>query len=156
MAHPNEVLVREAFAAFGRGDLDALRSQYWAEDIRYHVPGRGPLAGDYEGAARVLEFFGRVFELSGGTFSAELRDVLANDEHALALYTGRAERVDKTAIGNIHADKAAIGNIHSFKPAIGNIHYEDNTVQYFDIRDGKVTEAWVYPADQYATDEFFS
>ena len=55
--------------------------------------------------------------------------------------------MDKTAIGNIHADKAAIGNIHSFKPAIGNIHYEDNTVQYFDIRDGKVTEAWVYPAE---------
>ena len=49
MAHPNETLVREAFAAFGRGDMDALRSQYFAEDIRWHIPGRNPLAGDYEG-----------------------------------------------------------------------------------------------------------
>ena len=42
MAHPNEDLMREAFAAFGRGDLDTLQRQYLAEDIRYHVPGRGP------------------------------------------------------------------------------------------------------------------
>ena len=65
MAHPNEDLVREAFAAFGRGDLDALRHQYFAEGLRYHVPGRSPVAGDYEGAAQVVEFFGRLFELSG-------------------------------------------------------------------------------------------
>ena len=39
MAHPDEDLVREAFAAFGRGDIDALR-QFWAEHIRYHGPGR--------------------------------------------------------------------------------------------------------------------
>ena len=65
MAHPNEDLVRAAFAAFGRGDLDALRHQYFAEGLRYHVPGRSPVAGDYEGAAQVVEFFGRLFELSG-------------------------------------------------------------------------------------------
>jgi uncharacterized protein len=60
VTHPNEVLVREAMTALGRGDTDALRSQYWAEDIRFHVPGRSPLAGDYEGAAQVLGFLGRV------------------------------------------------------------------------------------------------
>ncbi len=36
MAHPNEVLVREALAAFSQGDMDALRNQYFAEDIRWH------------------------------------------------------------------------------------------------------------------------
>ena len=50
--------------------MDALRSQYWAEDIRWHTPGRSLLASDYEGTAQLLEGFGRVFELSGGTFSA--------------------------------------------------------------------------------------
>ncbi|MGN6171785.1 MAG: hypothetical protein ACTHPS_02300 [Streptosporangiaceae bacterium] len=29
MAHPDEDLVRGAFAAFGRGDLDALRASTW-------------------------------------------------------------------------------------------------------------------------------
>jgi hypothetical protein len=30
----------------GRGDMDALRKQYWTDDIRYHQPGRNPTAGD--------------------------------------------------------------------------------------------------------------
>jgi ketosteroid isomerase-like protein len=42
MAHPNETLIRDAFAAFGRGDMDALRNQCFAEDIRWHVPGQEP------------------------------------------------------------------------------------------------------------------
>ena len=45
MAHPNEDLVREIFAAFGRGDLDALRSQYMAHDVCFHYPGRAPGRG---------------------------------------------------------------------------------------------------------------
>ena len=129
MAHPNEVLAREAYAAFGRGDMDALH-QNWAENIRWHSPGRGPLAGDYQGTAQILEFLGRLSELSGGTFSADLRDVLASDDHAVMLFTLRAERAGK--------------------------HWEDNTAQVSHIRDGKVTEIWNYPADQYGWDEFWS
>ena len=34
MARPNEDLAREGFAAFGRGDLDALRHQYLAAGER--------------------------------------------------------------------------------------------------------------------------
>ena len=130
MAHPNEVLVRGSFAAFSRGDMDALRNQYFAEDIRWHQPGRGPLAGDYEGVAQVLELFGRVFELSGGTFGVELHDVLANEEHTVALSTGRGKRAGK--------------------------QLEDNNVLVINIRDGKATEVWAYPADLYAYDEFWS
>ena len=59
MAHPNEDLVREAFAAFGRGDIDALQRQYFAPDICWHFPGRSVLAGDHEGVAQVAEKPGR-------------------------------------------------------------------------------------------------
>ena len=130
MAHPNEVLVRESFAAFERGDVDALRSKFFAEDVRYHVPGRKPPAGDYEGVDQVLGFFGQVVELSGGTFRFELHDVLANDEHAVALYTARAERAGK--------------------------HLEENIVLVFHIRGGKATEVWAQFTDLYAVDEFWS
>lgn len=51
MAHPNEDLVREGLAAFGRGDLGAPRDRYFAADIRYHFPGRSPLAGDVAGVS---------------------------------------------------------------------------------------------------------
>jgi uncharacterized protein len=130
MAHPNEDLVREAFAAFGRGDMDALRKQYWTDDIRYHVSGRSPLAGDYEGPEQVIQVFARLFELSGGSLSLELHDVLANDEHAVALFTARAERA-------------------------GN-QLTDNMVQTFHMRDGKVSEVWTQATDLYAQDGFWS
>ena len=130
MAHPHEDLMREAFAAFGRGDLDTLQRQYFSEDIRYHVPGRGPLAGDYEGAAQVLELFRRLFELSGGTVRLKLHDVLANNEHAVALYTVRAERAGR--------------------------QLEDNQVQIVHIHDGKATESWLHLTDMYFGDEFWS
>jgi ketosteroid isomerase-like protein len=130
MAHPNEDLVREAFAAFGRGDIDALRDQYFADGIRWHLPGRSPLAGDYDGIGQVMEFFGRILELSGGTFRTELHDVLANDEHAVALYATVAEREGR--------------------------RLEDNNVSTFHIRDGKAAEVWTQVTDMYAIDEFWS
>ena len=130
MAHPNEDLVREGYAAFGRGDIDALQRQFFAEEVRYHVPGRNPLGGDYQGVAQVLGWLGRQFELSGGTIRAEVHDVVANDEHAVSLITVRGERAGK--------------------------QLEDNSVQVFHIRDGKVSEVWSHPADLYAVDAFWS
>ena len=107
MAHPNEVLVWESLAAFRRGDMDALR-QYWAEDIRFHVPGRSLLAGDYEGIAQFLGVLGRLSELSGGTVRAELRDVLASDEHVVNLYTASAERAGKHWEGNTSMSSVSV------------------------------------------------
>jgi uncharacterized protein len=130
MTHPNEAPIREAFAAFSQGDMDALRNQYFTEDIRWHIAGRNPLAGDYEGVAQVLEVFGRIAELSEGTFVVDLHDVLANDEQAVALWTGRGERAGKKL--------------------------ENSIAQVIRIRDGKWIEVWGYSADQYAFDEFFS
>jgi ketosteroid isomerase-like protein len=130
MAHPNEDLLRDGFAAFGRGDIEELRTKTFAEDIRWHVPGRSPLAGVYEGLEQVLQLFARLAELSGGTFSVELHDVLANDEHVAALTTQRGERAGKQLM--------------------------DNTVIVYHIRDGKVSEAWNHPTDLYAADEFLS
>jgi len=130
VAHPNEDLVREAYAAFGRGDMDALRDKFFTQDVRYHVTDRSLLAGDYEGVDQVLQFFARIFEMSGGTFSFELHDVLANDEHAVALVTVRGERAGK--------------------------QLNDNMVQISHLRDGKAYEVWNQATDQYAQDEFWS
>ena len=130
MAHPNADLVREQFAAFERGDMDALRNQYWTDDTRWHVPGRGPFAGDYEGPEQVLQVYARLFELTSGTLSIELHDVLANDEHAVALVTARGER--------------------------GGKQLNDNMVETYHFRDGKISETWTQSTDQYAQDEFWS
>jgi uncharacterized protein len=131
MAHPNEDLLRAAIAAFQQGDMEALRSKYFAEDVRYHIPGRSPVTGDYEGVAEVLGAFGRLFELSGGTLRIELHDVVAGDEHAFALITARGEREGRHLDGN----EVLICNPSP---------------------DGKLAEIWTQPLDQYAADEFWS
>jgi ketosteroid isomerase-like protein len=130
MAHPNEILIREAYTAFQSGDLDAVQRQ-WTDDIRWHTPGRSPLSGDFEGAQQVLQLFGQLFELSGGTFRFDLHDVLANDEHAVGLLTVYAERPGKQPLN-------------------------DNMTQIFHLRDGKVSEVWGLQTDLHAVEEFWS
>jgi hypothetical protein len=131
MTHPNEELLRESFAAFQQGDMAALQNKYFAADIRYHVAGRSSISGDYQGIDEVFAFFGRLFELSGGTLRLELHDVVANDQHGVALFTVSAEREGRLFAGN----EVLIGHVSP---------------------DGKATEVWTQPVDQYASDEFWS
>jgi hypothetical protein len=63
------------------------RSLRFAEDILWHVPGRGPLSGDYHGHAQVLEFFGHFMRLSGGSFRIQLDEILAKRDLVVALCT---------------------------------------------------------------------
>lgn len=130
MAHPNEDRLRAGYAAFSSGDMEALRNELFTEDIIWHAPGRNPLSGDHKGVDEVLANFAKAFELSGGTFTVELHDVLANDEHAVALGVARGEREGKTL--------------------------ENKYAHVVHFRDGKVSESWIHPADQYAIDEFWS
>src|ERR1700704_3268289 len=69
MAHPNEELVRQGYKAFGEGDMDTLRSLF-APDAVHSATGNSPLAGDYKGVDDILAYYGKLFELSGGTFAA--------------------------------------------------------------------------------------
>lgn len=129
MAHPNEELLRKGYDAFSKGDMDTVSSLF-ADDIVWHVPGRSALAGDYKGKEEVFGFFGKLMEMTEGTFQTELHDILANDEHAVVLVKSRAKRGDVTFVGN--------------------------EAHVFHIKDGKTTEFWGHSADQYAADEFFS
>jgi len=128
VAHPNEEVLRSSFEEFGRGDMEALRGRF-AEDIRWNFPGRSQLAGTESGVDGALGWLGRTYELSGGTITTDVHDILANDTHALALFTIRAEREGRSL--------------------------EDRTVGIYHVRDGRIVEAWFNPGDQYATDEFW-
>ena len=129
MAHPNEELLRRAYEAFGKGDIDTVLGAF-DDNIVWHVPGRNPIAGDYKGKAEVTAFFGKIFELSGGTFKLEVHDVLANDEHAVALVHLRADRAGRT--------------------------YDANETHVTHIRDGRITEFWAVSTDQQAWDELLT
>lgn len=129
MAHPTEDLLRRGFEAFGKGDMATI-AELFADDVVWHVPGNNPLSGDHKGRDSVLAFLGKSAELSGGTLKLEVHDILANDEHGVALTRGSAQRGGKSL--------------------------DNNGVQVFHIRDGKVVESWLYAGDPAANDEFWS
>ena len=128
MAHPNADLLNKGYDAFDKGDLDTVRGLF-ADDIVFHVTGNSQLAGDYRGIDEVFGFFGKLVELSGGTFKIERHAVLADDEHATVLSTSSAEREGKSLSAK--------------------------TVDVFHLADGKVIETWTIAEDQAAEDEFW-
>jgi ketosteroid isomerase-like protein len=130
MTQPNEGLVRAATAAFGRGDLGALRDQFFAQNIVWHVAGTGPLAGDYNGVAQVIGLLSKITELSAGTVRPELHDVLVSNDHTVALATIRAERAGK--------------------------QLQLNLVHVIHAENGKATEVWTHSSDPAAAAEFWS
>jgi ketosteroid isomerase-like protein len=78
----------------------------------------------------VRQVYARLADPARGTTRTELRDVLASDEHAVALMTVHSERAGK--------------------------QLTHDTVAVYRIRNGKIAEVWSYSADQYALDEFWS
>jgi uncharacterized protein len=129
MAHPNETLLRSLYDAFSRRDLSTVRTLF-ADDIIFHQPGHNPTSGDYRGVDGVLGLLSALAERSGGTFRAQVHDVLASDQHGVALLRVSAQRGPRTV--------------------------DVPVVHVWYLRDGKLAEAWVHPADQYVLDEFWA
>jgi uncharacterized protein len=100
------------------------------QDGVWHTPGRNQISGDHRGVDAILGFFAKTAELTGGTFRADLHDVVANDDHAVGIYVARGEREGRTL--------------------------ENRNVLVIHIRNGKLVETWGMSDDQYAADEFFS
>jgi ketosteroid isomerase-like protein len=129
-AHPNATRVRELFAAFRDRDLATIQRAI-PDDAVWHFPGRGgKVAGSHHGRDAILAFLMQVPTLSGGTFHAELTDVLANDDRAVALFRGHGERNGKTL--------------------------DNPTCLVMRLRDGRITEVWEYVWDLYHVDDFWA
>jgi ketosteroid isomerase-like protein len=129
MAHKNEELLRSVYEAFTRGDMDAVLASC-TDDVVFHVPGRSQVAGDHKGREGFMQMVGKVMQLTGGTFREEPHDILANDEHGVALLKHSLERDGRK--------------------------FAYYTVHVWQIRDGKFTEWWEHPGDPIAFDEAYA
>lgn len=93
-AADNAAVVRRIFDAFARKDAFALRDVF-APDAVWVVPGSGVMAGTYRGRDEIFRFLGRLPRETGGTYASRLRDVLASEERAAALYRATGERAGR-------------------------------------------------------------
>jgi uncharacterized protein len=94
-AAENEAIVRRIFDAFARKEGLALRGLF-AEGAVWSVPGRGVMAGVYEGRDAIFRFLAKLPRETDGTYASELIDVLASDDRAAALYRARGTRHGRT------------------------------------------------------------
>jgi uncharacterized protein len=127
--HPNLNTFQSIYTAFTGGDMDALAT-FFDEGVVWHTPGRHPQAGTHVGRAETFSSFAKEFERSAGTYSVEVREVFASDEHIVALLRATADREGK--------------------------RLDQDYVIVFHLRDGKVDAAWEIWRDQPAVDDFWS
>lgn len=124
--HPNAALVRQSLDALNTGNNEALADML-ADDVEWHEIGR---AEPIRGKAAVAERFGMGgpppdFEISG-----ELHDVVANDDHTIALVTATAKRNGRTLVYR--------------------------TAEIMHVKDGKITARWAFSDDTAKINEFFA
>jgi uncharacterized protein len=127
--HPNVGRLRSGYEAYARGDLATLQGMF-ADTITFHFLGHTQLSGAYKGLSQVLGYFERLPEI-GATFMFEVHDLLADDEHGVALLAGTVERTGERV--------------------------KQKVVHVFNLdADGEVTEWWNFWEDQEAFDDLLA
>ncbi|MFT7838689.1 nuclear transport factor 2 family protein [Saccharothrix sp. BKS2] len=122
--HPNVELIRAYYEAYASGDVPALKA-FFADDVRWTIPGRHPLSGTKVGVDEVLEFFG---QLAKAGFRAEPLFLAADGDWVVDLHRGWSTNPEGLDITWALA---------------------------FRIEDGRIAEAVNFAQDQNAADTYF-
>ena len=123
MVHPHELVVRGAYEALDRDDMAAFAAAFAADAVLH-----GGEGVEVEGAETIARMIWQLREMTNGTLRWELHDVLANDDHTVALHITRAERNGRSLA--------------------------DRVVYVFHLRDGQIREAW-FSGDPRVQAEFY-
>jgi len=123
--------LHDAQQAFYAGGDEAPVRSLLTDDVRWHVPGRNAIAGDYQGIEAVLAYFRRRRELVARTFRLHPGDVLVGDGDRIAALT----------------DGAAI---------VGGVERRWSTVGLYQVRAGRVAGCWLLPLDPAAFDDIWA
>lgn len=125
MSNSNSVIVRKAYEDFAQGNIASVFAVFDA-GITWHVPGHSPLSGDYTGHDQIGGFFQRTMELSGGTFSIDVHNVLSENDLVVVLVTVKAERNRLSALfPEIHVWRMKNGKATDFREYQGDEQRED-------------------------------
>jgi len=91
----NAAIVRRGYEAFRTGDLKTL-TELFGDDVSWHTPGGSRLAGDVVGRKAVFVRLGRYVAETDGTFRADLKRVLTDEDgRVIGIHHNVAERDGK-------------------------------------------------------------
>ena len=123
MSASNSVIIRGAYEDFAQGNIPYA---VFDPNITWHVPGHSRLSGDYTGHDQIGGFFQRTMELSGGAFSIDVHNVLAENDLVVALVTVNAQRNGLSAsFPEIHVWRMTNGKATDFREYQGDEQRED-------------------------------
>src|SRR5689334_254205 len=109
-------IVRSGFAAFKRGDLKAV-GELFTDDAVWHGRGSTKFGGDFSGREAILADMAQ-FAQTFNDIQLDLHDILANENHVVALVNSSVKRNGKT--------------------------YDDHQTFIFHLNEqGKTTETWI-------------
>jgi ketosteroid isomerase-like protein len=121
--HPNAALYRKMSQSVDVGDFSSYADAI-ADDVEWWEIGSDqPIRGKSALLERMQGMMGE------GSIDVDLHDVIANDEHMVALVNAKAERQGRTL---------------SYK-----------TAEIYHVRDGKITHRWAFSDDTAAINDFF-
>jgi ketosteroid isomerase-like protein len=120
MTNSLETAIRNAYEAFGQGNVDGYLSAC-AVDFTFHVPGETAISGVFAGKAGLYALAGKAMEITGGTFREEVEDVLVSEHHAVVLARHEFTRN---------------GLLRNYR-----------TAHVYDVREGKLSRCYEQPQD---------
>ena len=127
--NPLSLVIRNNYDAFGKGNVDPLMTSL-ADDIRWHVSGGSPLAGEYVGKGQVLGFFQKMMQLYGGTLRLQVVDVLAGEDHAAVLTREESQYNGKALVfRSVHLWETRGGKFSAF-----HVYYDDAYHKFWPVQ----------------------
>jgi len=122
--HPNAEKIRAAAEAIEAGGDMTSQMEMLDDDVVWHEIGRDE---PIRGKQALMERWSNVPE--GAGIKTETHDIVANDEHAIALVTATATMGDQELVYR--------------------------TAEIYHMRDGKITERWAFSDDTERINKFF-
>lgn len=123
--HPNGALLRRLLEAFGARDVHAMETAF-DDDVTWHAPGTNRFSGQFRGRTAAMQRLAQMRE-AGISTGFDVHDVVANDEHAVAL-------------------------VHLHLEVADGRRYDQPQVQVAHVREGRIVEFWTMNQDQAVLD----
>ena len=123
--HPNGALLRGLLEALGALDVQAVETAFDV-DVTWHAPGTNRFSGQFRGRTAAMRRLAQMRE-AGISTGFDVHDVVANDEHTVAL-------------------------VHLHLEVADGRRYDQPLVQVAHVREGRIVEFWTMNQDQAVLD----